>query len=129
MESSPDGCVYISVDDIGVKHQKKSRAEGSEREYKFVENTVAHIQYGANTYVLTAIGMCNAFKAVLAFLLANNLLSNKLIFLTDGVKDVKGHIEAVFSFHSYSIILDWYQLKKKYMELLNMAICGTDKRN
>ena len=129
MESSPDGCVYISVDDIGVKHQKESRAESSEREYKFVENTVAHIQYGGNAYVLTAIGMRNAFKAVLAFLLANSLLSNKLIFLTDGAKDIKSHIEAVFSFHGYSIILDWYHLKKKCMELLSMAIRGTDKRN
>ena len=129
MESSPDGCVYISVDDIGVKHQKESRAESSEREYKFVENTLAHIQYGGNAYVLTAIGMRNAFKAVLAFLLANSLLSNKLIFLTDGAKDIKSHIEAVFSFHGYSIILDWYHLKKKCMELLSMAIRGTDKRN
>ena len=129
MESSPDGCVYISVDDIGVKHQKESRAESSEREYKFVENTVAHIQYGGNTYVLTAIGMRNAFKAILAFLLANNLLSNKLIFLTDGAKDIKSHIEAVFSFHGYSIILDWYHLKKKCMELLSMVIRGTDNRN
>lgn len=129
IESSSDNCVYLSVDDIGVKHQKKSRAEGSEREYKFVENTVAHIQYGENTYVLTAIGMRNAFKAILAFLLANNLLTKNLIFLTDGAKDIKSHIEAVFSFHGYSIILDWYHLKKKCMELLSMAIRGKDKRN
>lgn len=129
IEPSPDSCVYISVDDIGVKRQKESRTEGSEREYKFVENTVAHIQYGEDAYVLTAIGMRNAFKSILAFLLANNLLSKNLIFLTDGAKDIKSHIEAVFSFHSYSIILDWYHLKKKCMELLSMSIRGKDKRN
>lgn len=129
IESSLDSCVYISVDDIGVKHQKESRAEGTERKYKFVENTVAHIQYGENAYVLTAIGMRNAFKSILAFLLANNLLSQNLIFLTDGAKDIKSHIETVFSFHSYSIILDWHHLKKKCMELLSMSIRGKDKRN
>ncbi len=73
IESNPADCVYVSIDDIGVKHQKESRAEGSERDYKFVENTVAHIQYGDNTYILTGIGMHNVFKSVLAFLLINNL--------------------------------------------------------
>lgn len=121
--------MYISVDDIGVKHQKESRNEGSERKYKYVQNTVAHIQYCDNKYVLTAVGMCDVFKSILAFLLANNLLSKNLIFLTDGAKDIKSHIESVFSFHSYSIILDWYHLKKKCMELLSMSIRGKDRRN
>ena len=89
IESVPPDCVYVSIDDIGVKHQKESRAEGSERDYKFVENTVAHVQYGEETYVLTGIGMRNVFKSVLAFLLMNNLLSHELVFLTDGARDIK----------------------------------------
>ena len=40
IESIPSECVYVSIDDIGVKHQKDSRREGSVRDYKFVENTV-----------------------------------------------------------------------------------------
>lgn len=46
-ESAPEECVYISVDDIGVKRQKDSRKEDSIRECKYVENAVAHIQYGS----------------------------------------------------------------------------------
>ena len=74
IESFPEECVYVSIDDIGVKHQKDSRKEGSVRDYKYVENTVAHIQYGDESYILTGTGMRNVFKSVPAFLLVNNLL-------------------------------------------------------
>lgn len=74
IESVPEECVYVSIDDIGVKHQKDSRKEGSVRDYKYVENTVAHIQYGDESYILTGTGMRNVFKSVPAFLLVNNLL-------------------------------------------------------
>lgn len=129
IESAPKDCVYVSIDDIGVKHQKESRAEGSERNYKFVENTVAHVQYGDKTYVITGIGMRNVFKSVLAFLLMNNLLSHELVFLTDGAMDIKSHMESVFQFHPYTIILDWFHLKKRCQEWLSMAIRGKDRRN
>lgn len=129
MESAPAECVYVSIDDIGVRHQKESRAEGSERDCKFVENTVAHVQYGDRTYVVTGIGMRNVFKSVLAFLLTNNLLSRELVFLTDGAKDIKSHIEAVFQFHPYTVILDWFHLKKRCQEWLSMAVRGKDRRN
>lgn len=46
------------------------------------------------------------------FLLLNNLLQYELLFLTDGAKDIKSHIEAVFAFHSHAVIHDWYHLKK-----------------
>ena len=129
IESAPEECVYVSIDDIGVKHQKDSRKEGSEREYKYVENTVAHIQYGSESYILTGIGMRNVFKSVLAFLLVNNLLSRELVFLTDGAQDLRSHIRSVFQFHPYTVILDWFHLKKRCQEWLSMAIRGKDKRN
>lgn len=129
MESVPEECVYVSIDDIGVKHQKDSRKEGAEREYKFVENTVAHIQYGKESYILTGIGMRNVFKSVLAFLLVNNLLSRELVFMTDGARDIKNHIGSVFQFHPYTIILDWFHLKKRCQERLSQSIQGKDKRN
>lgn len=129
IESVPEECVYVSIDDIGVKHQKDSRKEGAEREYKYVENTVAHIQYGNESYILTGIGMRNVFKSVLAFLLANNLLSRELIFLTDGAQDLRSHIRSVFQFHPYTVILDWFHLKKRCQEWLSLAIRGKDKRN
>lgn len=129
IESAPSECVYVSIDDIGVKHQKDSRKEGSVRDYKFVENTVAHIQYADQSYVLTGIGMLNVFKSVLAFLLANNLLSRELVFMTDGANDLKGHINAVFRFHPHAVILDWYHLKKRCQERLSQSLRGKDKRN
>lgn len=128
-ESVPGECVYVSIDDIGVKHQKDSRKEGSVRDYKYVENTVAHIQYGGETYILTGIGMRNVFKSILAFLLVNNLLSRELVFLTDGAQDIRSHIQSVFQFHPYIVILDWFHLKKRCQEWLSMAIRGKDRRN
>lgn len=129
IESVPEECVYVSIDDIGVKHQKDSRKEGSIRDYKYVENTVAHIQYGDESYILTGIGMRNVFKSVLAFLLMNNLLSRELVFLTDGAQDLRSHIRSVFQFRPYTVILDWFHLKKRCQEWLSMAIRGKDRRN
>ena len=54
---------------------------GTEKNAKYVENTVVHIQYGQDTYALTACGMKNAMKAMLAFLVFNGLLQNRLVFL------------------------------------------------
>lgn len=129
IESVPSESVYVSVDDVGVKQQKNSRKEGSVRDSKYVENTVAHIQYGEKSYILTGIGMRNVFKSVLAFLLANNLLSHELIFMTDGARDLKSHIQSVFQFRPYTVVLDWFHLKKRCQERLSQSIRGKDKRN
>ena len=129
IEKQPDTCVYISIDDVGVKRQKEERKEGTVRNSKYVENTVAHIQYGKNVYVLTAVGMDKLFKSVLAFLLTNDLFQYELVFFTDGAMNIKNYINRIFGFHPYIQILDWYHLKKKCMELLSMAIAGKDKRN
>ncbi len=45
-EKNPSSCVYICVDDIGVKRQKKSRAKGYVKEQKTVRNTVIHVMCG-----------------------------------------------------------------------------------
>ncbi len=129
IETNPLDCVYISIDDVGVKHQKSSRKQEKTKDSKYIENTVAHIQYGENSYALTAIGMRETIKLVLSFLLFNNLLDKELIFLTDGAKNIKSHIESVFSFHPYIVILDWFHLKKKCQELLSMSIKGKENKN
>ena len=129
VEPDPGNCVYISIDDIGVKRQKDKREENAARDTKFVENTVAHIQYGDSVTLLTAVGMLELFKIVLAFLLSNGLLGHRLVFFSDGAKDIKGNIESVFAFHPHTLILDWFHLKKKCKELLSMAIQGKNARN
>ena len=87
---SRDNCVYIAIDDIGVKRQKDIRkSDDYKKESKYVENTVAHIQNGSKTYSLTAFGMRNLFKSATAFLLANDIFSKEIVFFTDEVKNIK----------------------------------------
>ena len=125
VEASPRDVVYVSVDDIGVKRQKGSRRPGFERESKYVENTVIHIQSGESTYCLTAVGMQKAFRMLLAFLLSNGLLEDKrLVFITDGATNIREHIAKFFGFRQYTLLLDWLHLKKKCKEYLSMALKG-----
>ena len=44
VEYIPEDCVYISIDDVGVRHQKDKRKDGGSKDGKVVENTVIHIQ-------------------------------------------------------------------------------------
>ena len=126
MESSKDRCCYISIDDIGVKHQKETRAGNNTRSAKYVENTVVHIQSGEGSYCLTAPSMDSAFQILVAFLLSNGLMrKDSLVFLADGARDIKCHIEKYFSFRPYVLILDWYHLKKKCKELISSSVKGT----
>ncbi len=125
LEPSAGKCCYISVDDIGVKHQNDHRGENRSKDGKYVENTVIHVQADGNTYFITAIGMEHAFSILLAFLLKNGLMEDRLlIFFTDGARNIKKHIESVFAFRQFIIVLDWYHLKKKCKELISSSIKG-----
>ncbi len=66
---------------------------------------------------------------VLAFHIFNGLLKNRLVFFTDGAGNIKSSTEEIFTFHPYTVIIDWYHLKKKCQELLSMALKGKDARN
>jgi hypothetical protein len=126
IESPQDKCCYISIDDIGVKHQKDTRKDGGSKSAKNVQNTVVHIQSGGGSYCLIASGMEKAFRMLLAFLLSNNLLlDHSLVFFADGAKNIKSYIEKYFSFRPYTLILDWYHLKKKCKELISSSLNGT----
>lgn len=128
IEASPDKCCYISVDDVGVKHQKDERKSGKDKDGKYVENTVIHIQQGKRTYRLTAIGMRNAFVLLMGFLVYNGLMEEyKFVFLTDGAKDIRSYIDEFFGFRPYTIILDWLHLEKKIKEFLSMGVMARNK--
>ncbi len=129
IECNPDNCVYVSIDEIGVKKQKVSRSLEYVKTSKYVENTVIHINHNNRAFVLTASDMSGAVKSALAFLLINELMKYRLVFFTDGARNIKNTIEKLFSFHPYTIILDWYHLKKKCQELLSMALRGKKQRN
>jgi len=128
MESPQDNVCYISIDDIGVKHQKDTRKDGGSKTTKNVENTVVHIQNGEGDYYLTAYGMEKAFRMLVAFLLSNNLMQGTLVFFADGAKNIKSYIEKYFSSCLYVLILDWYHLKKKCKELISSSFKGTKEQ-
>ena len=124
-ESSPEGCCYISVDDVGVKRQKSTRGTKGKKEGKFLENTVIHIQADTLEYTITAIGMDNAFKILIAFLLANGLMEDRrIVFFSDGATNIRNRISEYFAFREHTLIIDWAHLGKKIRDLSYMAIKG-----
>ena len=131
VEYFPDDCVYISIDDVGVRHQKDQRKDGGSKDGKVVENTVIHIQSKEGVYIITAVGMGKAFRILLAFLLKNHLLENRhLYFFSDGARNIRKGIKDYFAFCPHKHMLDWYHLEKRMTELLSMALKGTkDKRH
>ena len=125
-----DQTCYISMDDIGVKHQKEHRIGNGKKNGVYVWNTVAHIEAGNGSHTVTGVGMKKTFMFVLAYLLKRNLLAGKtLVFFTDGAKNIFANIGEIFSFHPYTIVLDWFHLKKRCQEYLSMSIKGKEKRN
>lgn len=125
IENAADDCCYVTIDDIGVRFQKEERNDTYKKKQKFIENTVIHIQKGESQYTITAVGMKNAFKRLVAFLLDNNLMAgSRLVFLTDGANCIRENIETFFEFRQYTIILDWLHLEKKCNEFLCMAVQG-----
>jgi hypothetical protein len=122
MEAQASETCMISIDDVGVKHQKDERKDGGKKERKVVENTVIHIQADGRAYVITAVGMERAFRLLVAFLLENKLMENRhLIFFSDGAKNIKANVDKYFNYRPYSLILDWYHLVKRIRELSSMA--------
>ncbi len=118
--------VYISVDDVLVKHQKDVRNNpGYAKAGKNVANTVIHVQARGRVYVISAIGMANAFIMLVAFLLENRLMENwRLVFLPDGATDIKDNIKRFFSWRPWKLILDWYHLAKGIKEFSSMCMKG-----
>ncbi|GHU52152.1 hypothetical protein FACS1894200_12660 [Spirochaetia bacterium] len=117
----------VFPDDILVSKQKeRGREKDSLPTGKhWVVDTVIQIQNLVGTYTMVGSDMPTVFLWLTAFLLANNLLENKmLVFFTDGARNIKNNIQNMFGWRQYTIILDWYHLKKKCGEYLSMALKG-----
>ena len=129
VEYFPDDCVYISIDDVGVRHQKDKRKDGGSKDGKVVENTVIHIQSKEGAYIITTVGMGKAFRLLLAFLLKNHLMENRhLYFFSDGARNIRKGIKDYFAFCPHKHMLDWYHLEKRMTELLSMALKGPKEK-
>jgi hypothetical protein len=148
--------VNIAVDDVGVKEQKAERvrrqggaaaateavAEPADVEEHpesparvanqrpTVPNTVAQIERPGQRFTLTGASVGQVLRFVLAFLLTNGLLVQRLRFFTDGQRSLQGAIVSFFSWHpGVSLILDWFHLVKKCKAQLSLACCGREIRN
>ena len=142
--------VYIALDGVGVKRQKDKRepekenrtitsatvaedlsAAPKQKGRPTVETSVAHISVDNNRYVLLADSMMKLCLYVLAFLLEFNLLGGyRLVFLVDGAKDIKSSLEAVFGFRRYTVLLDWFHLRKHCAEIISMMLrAGKENRD
>ena len=123
-----NNCVYICIDDVGVKHQKESRKDEEKNSGRtYVQTTDINIEHQGKKYSIANVGMVEAFRRLVAFLLMNNLIANKkLIFMTDGAQDIRRSIEKFFPFLNadQAIILDWFHLRKHCYETMSMAIKG-----
>ena len=126
-EINPDDCVYVSIDEVGVHHQKDTRKDGGTKNGKNVENTVIHVQCKEGEYTLTDTCMDKAYTLLMAFLFANHLLEDRhLYFFSDGANNIKVKIETYFkNLCPYNLMLDWYHLEKRMNELLSMALKGS----
>lgn len=128
VELDYNNCVYICIDDVGVKHQKESRKDKEKNSGKvYVQTTDINIEYQGKKYSIANVGMSEAFRRLIAYLLKNDLIANKkLIFLTDGAQDIRKSIETFFPFLNAdkAIILDWFHLRKHCYETMSMAIKG-----
>ena len=127
-EGRPNDCIYVYVDDVLTKHQKECRSPGSRRTARFVATTVISIQFGDSRYNIAADGMQEAFRRLMAFLLANRLMEDRqLIFITDGATEIKEHVQRYFGFRPYTLHLDWHHLQKKCYQLMSSALKGGKK--
>ena len=119
---NPENTVYISADDVGVRHQKEHRAAENRKDGAFVWSTNALVQSREGERIFTCVGMKKAFLFVLAYLLDKGMLRKRsLVFFIDGASNLLSNISEMFAFHPYRVILDWYHLKKRCQEYLSMS--------
>ena len=136
-------CVYVHIDDVGVKEQKQHRdkkgaakepngnKDAAEKDKRpTVQNTVARIEHGGKGFTLTGRSVMEVLTFVLAFLLNNQLLKLNIKFCTDGQRSLQDAIIGFFSWHKLvSLLLDWFHVVKKLKEDLSLACRGREIRN
>jgi len=136
-------CVYVHIDDVGVKEQKEHRdkqgaaSEGPEDEKEatknkrpMVQNTVARIEHNDKGFTLTGRNLTEVLLFVLGFLLNNQLFLFHIMICTDGQRNLQDTILSFFSWHSkFTMLLDWFHVVKKFKEDLSLACKGREIRN
>ena len=136
-------CVYVHIDDVGVKEQKQHRDKkgvakkpdinqknATKDQRPTVQNTVARIEHTGKGFTLTGRSVAEILTFILAFLLNNALLRLNIKVCTDGQRCLQDAIVSFFSWHRHlSLLLDWFHLVKKFKEDLSLACKGREIRN
>lgn len=155
MPATPSGSVNIHLDEISsckqvdtrtdfhladpnprVVYQRKQQQQlidiinsiaGNDwQDHKKVHNAVAVVENEGYSYYIVDTSVKELLLSVLAYLTANNLIYTKrLVFFTDGARNLRTAIENVFGVFKPQIILDWYHVSRRVTETLSMAIGGT----
>ncbi len=128
----PDETVNISIDDVTPKRQKdtRERPKVTKHDRKFVHDTICHIGFRDQKYVLTSDSTKTCLWLLSAFLLYNSLFGKRLQIFTDGHRALNAAILKYFGWYkNMQIILDWFHLCKKFKEELSMAMKGRALRN
>lgn len=145
-ETHPDYSVIISADYVDVWKQKENRTsnkyedkinqnlsndsledkiDAGKKSRKKVRQATVHVTTKEGKRVFVGKTILIALLNALAYLLMWGFLKNrKLIFFTDGAKDLNNTIKKIFSFREFEIKLDWFHLVKKCYEFLSMALYG-----
>ena len=138
-------CVYVYMDDVGVKEQKEHRDKQGVTETKelpddekdaiknkrpMVQNTVARIEHNDKGFTLTGRNVAEVLLFVLGFLLNNILFGFSIKVCTDGQRSLQDAILSCFSWHPHvTFLLDWFHVVKKFKEDLSLACKGREIRN
>lgn len=110
-------CVYIHLDDIGVKKQKQHRnkpgvakkpiadqKDTANGKRPMVQNTVAHIKNSNKGFTLTGQSVTEVLLFVLGFLLNNALLGLNLKICIDGQRSLQDAILSFFLAPSFDLV-------------------------
>lgn len=127
VEESAENQVLCSLDGVLHPHQKEKRSRGSKRDVERVELQVGHVSTGGKCRVLMSNSLKGLFLQVIALMLHHGLLDGRrLLFITDGAKCLRKGIHDFFPYRlDKVVILDWFHLIKRIMELVSMTFKGT----
>jgi hypothetical protein len=128
----PEETVNISLDDVTPKRQKDTRESPkvTSHDRKYVHDTICHIGFKDQKYVLTGDCIKTCLWLLSAFLLHNSLFGKRLQIFTDGHRALNAAILKYFRWYkNMQVILDWFHLCKKFKEELSMAMKGRVLRN
>ena len=123
--------IYVMIDDVGVKAQKvKRKVVRNETDKKRIDTTVGLVSDKANNYVCLTQGINRKGDVIYPFELSLHDMVRQLynckeplsiVAITDGARSIRLSLYQVFGL-SVCIILDWYHLQKKVIDLMAMIV-------